>query len=206
MSDIAEIYPLAFTHGRVLERNGRTLTFAVAPVGRVSLPSGRIVACDPLVTLDLEPFVQAVIPGRYIVDLALMREEGKGEQVAMARVRFTSRQPAVWVMALRKGEKLSSLGPGGYFGYTSESGTGAFLDATAFETADFAHLENIDDLLLDLTGNYQPYRYWMEYTLDRRLNVVMFSSGPGAGRYGSYFGIDANGDVCALVTDFNLIS
>jgi hypothetical protein len=205
MSDIAEIYPLAFTQGRVLERNGRTLSFAVAPVGRVSLPSGRIVACDPLITLDLDPFLQAVIPGRYTVDLALMREKGKGEQVAMARVRFTSRQPTVWVMALRKGEKLSTLGPGGYFGYTSESGTGAFLDATAFETADFAHLDTIDDLLVELTGNYQPYRYWMEHTLDRRLNVVMFSSGQGAGRYASYFGIDANGDVCALVTDFKLI-
>jgi hypothetical protein len=205
MSDFADIYPLVFTQGRVLERNGRTLTFTLAPAGRVSLPSGRIVACDPLTTSDLEPFVQAVIPGRYIVDLALMREKGKGELVAMARVRFTSKQPAVWVMALRKGEKMSSLGPGGYYGYTSESGTGAFMDATAFETADFAHHDDIDALLVELTGNYQPYRYWMEYPLDRRMNVVMFSSGDGEGRYASYFGIDDGGDVCALVTDFNLL-
>jgi hypothetical protein len=60
-------------------------------------------------------------------------------------------------------------------------------------------------LLLELTGNYEPYRYWMEYPLDRRMNVVMFSSGEGEGRYASYFGIDAGGDVCALVTDFNLL-
>jgi hypothetical protein len=205
MSDIADIYPLVFTQGRMLELNGRTTSFAVTPVGRVSLPSGRIVACDPLTVADADPFVQAVIPGRYTVDLSLMREPGKGERVAMARVRFTNRQPAVWVMALRRGENLDTLGTGGYFGYTSDSGTGAFMDSAAVETADFASLEDIDELLLALTENYQPHRFWMEYPLDRRLNVVLFSSGQGAGRYASYFGIDADGDVCALVTDFSLI-
>ena len=45
----------------------------------------------------------------------------------------------------------------------------------------------------------------MEYPLDRRLNVVMFSSGQGAGTYASYFGIDVAGDVCVLVTDFQLV-
>ena len=79
------------------------------------------------------------------------------------------------------------------------------LDAGAASQADLAHHEDIDSLLVLLTSNYQPHRYWMEHPLDRRLNVVMFSSGQGAGSYASYFGIDDAGDVCVLVTDFQLV-
>lgn len=205
MADIAETYPIVFTRGRTIERDGRTLSFAVTTAGRVSLPTGQIVACDPLTTERCPPFIQTVLPGRYAVDLALVRSADAAESVAMARVKFTSRQPAVWVMALRKGENPGALASGDYFGYRSESGTGAFMDAGAASQADLAHHEDIDSLLVSLTSNYQPHRYWMEYPLDRRLNVVMFSSGQGAGSYASYFGIDDAGDVCVLVTDFQLV-
>jgi hypothetical protein len=206
MADIADSYQIAFTHGRSIEKDGRLISFAVVPVGRVSLPSGRIVACDPLTASRPGPFVQEVLPGRYEVDLSLLREPGIGELVAMARVRFTVKQPSVWVMALRKGENLKTLAPGGFFGFRSESGTSAYMDANAVSLADFADLDDIDELLVSLTGNYRPHRYWLDMPLDRRLNVVMFSSGKEAGRYASYFGIDAEGDVCTLVTDFRLIN
>lgn len=205
MADIGEIYAVVYSHGRTIERDGRTLSFAVVTAGRVSLPSGQIVACDPLTAGDRAPFVQTVLPGRYPVDLALMRTEKGVEKVAMARIKFTSKQPAVWVMALHKGEDPAALKPGGYYGYKSDSGTGAFMDMKAASQADFAHLDDIDSLLVELTSNYQPHRYWMEQPLDRRHNVVMFSSGEGAGSYASYFGIDDAGDVCALVTDFQLV-
>ena len=204
-SDISEIYPLVYTQGQKLEIDGRTVSFSIATAGLVSLPSGRVVACDPL-TADRPPaFVQAVLPGRYAVDLALARAQNGFEKVAMARIKFTSRQPAVWVMALCKGQDPQTLAPGASFGYRSESGTGAFMDAGSVSQADFAHLEDIDSLLVELTGNYKPHRYWLEQALDRRHIVVMFSTGEGAGSYASYFGIDDAGDICTLVTDFQLI-
>ncbi len=205
MADIAETYAVAFTHGRTIEREDHTLSFSVVTAGRVSLPSGRIVACDPLTAGPCPPFIQSVLPGRYDVDLSLLRSPAAGERIAMARVKFTSGRPAVWVMALHKGEDLKKLSPGGYFGYPSDSGTGAFMDAAAVSQADFAHLDEIDVLLVALTENYQPQRYWMEQSLDRRHNVVMFSTGDGAGTYPSYFGIDDEGDICTLVTDFRLL-
>lgn len=203
--EISEIYPIAYTHGRTLEQDGHSLNFSVATIGLLSLPSGRIVACDPLTASHPQPFVQTVLPGRYGVDLSLVRLENGPERVAMARIKFTSRPPAVWVMALRKGQDPATLSPGGYFGYRSDSGTGAFMDADAVPLADFAGLEEIDALLQQLTENYKPHRYWMEHPLDRRLNVVLFSSGQGAGTYASYFGIDDAGDICTLVTDFQLL-
>jgi len=203
--DIAELYTAAFRQGRTLSDEGRTLTFSVVPIGLLSLPSGRIVASDPLTAGHPEPFVQTVIPGRYLVELSLARDGKGAERVAMARIKFTGRQPEVWVMALNKGQSQSELPAGGFWGYRSDSGTGAFMDANAASRADFAYLDDIDSLLLELTANYKPYRYWLEVPLDRRHNVVMFSSGEGEGSYPSYFGIDEAGDICALVTDFQLI-
>lgn len=206
MADIAKTYEIAYAQGRTIEVDDQTLSFSVTTAGRVSLPSGHIVACDPLTAGPCPPFIQSVLPGRYDVDLSLMRSPGAGERIAMARIKFTTRQPAVWVMALTKGEDLKKLSPGGYYGYQAESGTAAFMDADAVSQADFAHLDDIDVLLVTLTENYKPQRYWLEQALNRRLNVVMFSSGDGPGSYPSYFGIDDEGDVCTLVTDFRLLA
>jgi hypothetical protein len=203
--EINDLYPLAFNPGGTFSEGGRTVTFSVVTAGLLSLPSGRIVACDPLTAGRQAPFVQTVLPGRYAVDLALVQGVNSTEHVAMARIKFTKRQPEVWVMALLKGQSLAELSEGSFFGYRSDSGTGSFMDADAVSQADFANLEDIDSLLIELTANYKPQRYWLEYPLERRLNIVMFSSGRGEGSYPSYFGIDEAGDICTLVTDFELI-
>lgn len=195
----------AFTQGGELRAGGETWRFGVARAGEVSLPSGRIVACDPLVSGPRGPFLQAVRPGRYPVDLALAQDGRGGERVALARVLFTARPPAVWVRALRAGQKEAALAQGAIFGYTAESGTAAFLDADAAAHLDPAAGADIDALLEALTANYRPQRYWLDYPLARKLNVVMFSAGSGEGTYASYFGIDEAGDVCCLVTDFQLL-
>jgi hypothetical protein len=203
--DIRELYPIAFTHGRVLSEGDQRLTISVATAGRLSLPSGRIVAHDPLSAGRPASFVQTVLPGRYAVDLALACRENGAERVALARIKFTDRRPSVWVMALLKGQDPAALPEVGYYGYRSESGTGAFMDADAIPHAGFAYLKEIDSLLIELTANYKPHRYWLDHPLDRQLNVVMFSSGEGEGSYPSYFGIDEEGDICTLVTDFRII-
>lgn len=205
MEHLATLYPLAFGQGRELEADGERWTFSVARAGEISLPSGRVVACDPLVSGPRDPFLQAVRPGRYAVDLALARGATGGERVALARVRFTAREPAVWVMALRRGEKEAALGAGRTFGYTADSGTGCFMDAQTAVTHDLAARDDIDAILEELTANYRPQRYWLDYPAARKQNVVMFSTGDGTGTYASYFGIDGDGDVCALVTDFKLV-
>ena len=203
--DIGELYPIAFTHGHALAEGEQPIFFSVTTAGLLSLPSGRIVAHDPLSAGRPAPFVQTVLPGRYAVDLALARRDNGPERVASARIKFTDRQPSVWVMALLKGQNPAALPEVGYFGYRSESGTGSFMDADAVLHAGFAYLEDIDSLLIGLTANYKPHRYWLDHPIDRRLNVVMFSSGEGEGFYPSYFGIDEEGDICTLVTDFRII-
>lgn len=205
MADLQNNFDIAFTQGGELETSTGRWSFSVAPAGDLSLPSGRIVACDPLVSGLRDPFVQTVRPGRYAVDLALARRPAQGERVALARVRFTKRQPTVWVMALRKGEKEAALGAGRIFGYSAESGTGSFMDVETAVDHNLTARDDIDAILEELTANYRPQRYWLDYPVARRHNVVMFSAGNGAGIYASYFGIDETGDVCVLVTDFQIM-
>ena len=205
MNELAALYPLAFTQGRTLAAEGREWQFGVARAGDVSLPSGRIVACDPLVSGPRDPFLQSVPRGRYPVDLALARAQAGGERIALARVLFTARPPSVWVMALRKGEKEAALARGSIYGYTADSGTGAFMDAETAVATDLSTRPDIDEVLQQLTANYRPNRYWLDYPVARKHNIVMFAAGSGEGRYASYFGIDEAGDVCVLVTDFQVL-
>jgi hypothetical protein len=37
-------------------------------------------------------------------------------------------------------------------------------------------------------------------------NLIAFSSGYGDGRYGSYAGFNCEGDIVAVVTDFNVLA
>lgn len=205
MEGIGERYDNFFTQGHTLERNGRVYGLSVARAGIVTLPSGTVVACDPLMNEPGKPFVQTVLPGRYPVDLALARTAGEGERIAMARIAFTSRRPSVWVAALRKGESHQSMRKGQIPGYFTASGTGCFMDGELAKHADVAGADDIDQLLADLTENYRPQRFWREYAVDRRNTIVMFSTGEGEGTYGSYFGIDEAGDMSVLVTDFRAI-
>ena len=202
MPELIEAYDNAFSPGQTIDLDGRKASFSVAPAGLLSLPSGRIVLCDPLVSGPRQPFVQTVLPGRHLLDLSLLYLPGQGERIAMARVKFTRSEPTVWVVASRKADDVLSR-KGSPF--KSESGTGAFLDESALPLLGFESLENVDPVLEELTANYRPHRYWVDHMLDRRHNVVMLSTGQGPGSYISYFGIDNEGDTCVFLTDFSLL-
>ena len=86
-------------------------------------------ACDPLVSPDVEPFDRRVPDGAFPVLLSVAHFEDDDRRVAGAMLRFTERAPASWVLALRPGEELSALSEGEVFGYPVDSDTGCFMDA-----------------------------------------------------------------------------
>ncbi|WP_228044303.1 DUF4241 domain-containing protein [Streptomyces ferrugineus] len=60
----------------------RTSVPAHSHTGRLDLPTGRVVACDPFVYLgtgDIEPFTVTVGPGRYRVEAAVATLTRPGE-------------------------------------------------------------------------------------------------------------------------------
>jgi len=201
IKSIAQLYQIAFTHGRSWQVGDSIFNFSVARAGVLRLPSGRIVACDPLVSSDKkQSFIQGVRPGKYPVDLALVsRDEDKEERIALARISFTRNAPVVWVKAVVESEQEAGQGVEGH-GYAAGTGTGSFMDAETVDLFQLASINAIDQILDQLMANYRPIRNWLEHPVDERHNVILFTSGYTPASSPSYFAIDAGGDICLLVT------
>lgn len=190
-------------------------TFRCEPrhIATLKLPTGRIVAGDPVVDLSTTPLDVAVPPGEYpvIVAIAPLESEGeRDERIACAMVRFSDAQPVRWSNAAPAGEDQSALKEGEVFGYGVDSGIGCFASAEAAEALD-ARLgedeEYSDHILAEMEKNYLHTRDWASIVPDPATgaNVVAFSSGLGDGFYQSFWGYDAEGGVACLVTDFGLV-
>ncbi len=199
LNTLSKLYQIAFTHGRSWRFGKHINHFRVARAGILILSSGHIVACDPLVSGEREPFVQAVLPGRYPVDLSLARREGeKEERIVLARVLFTKNAPVMWIKAMTAAQ--SEQEEKDVYGYHSSTGTGAFMDAESAARFRLETIIDVDRMLDRLMANYQPVRNWLEYPLTDRHNIIFFTSGFDEGFYPSYFAVDSAGDVCILLT------
>lgn len=95
---------------------------------RLVLPSGNLVACDPLSSLEgIRPFARSVPPGRYRIVLGTLDRD-----VAFACVRFGRAKVARWEPALLSEDEERDEDEGereDTDGYGVESGAGCFVDA-----------------------------------------------------------------------------
>jgi hypothetical protein len=197
-----------FAEGKEVATEIGRVVLRVKPAGDLSVTSGRVVACDPLVSPDVEPFDRRVPDGTFPVLLSVAHFEDDDRRVAGAMLRFAERPVASWVLALRPGEEASLLDEGEVFGYPVDSGTGCFMDA---ETARLV-LSNVDEeefgdaLIGEMEKTYEDTWSWANVELDAGAghNIVAFSTGVGDGLYASYFGLDEAGEAVCLVTDFSL--
>ena len=181
----------------------------VVEAGLLELPSGEIVATDPLVYPEAAPFERTVSAGNYPVYIYKYQERN-----AFAELRFSEKEVVSWELATVPGEDPSTLEEGELFGYGVDTGLGCFMDETT--AMDF------DKLLMDAEGMYfDDVLYDLMYTEEsdfedelvlnhrpwegRSENVMIFESGWGDGFYASYWGLDADGEVVTLVTDFGVV-
>lgn len=202
----AVLFSQAFDPGFTVTPPDGPITLSRIEIGKLGVPSGRIVACDPFICDRIEAFSRRVPTGKFPVQLAVARLSQDDERVAFARILFADRPAERWEMALRPGQTLRDLQPGYIHGYGVDTGTGAFMDAATLApylaaTADEAATMRLVDVL-----NAAPVgtRAWLLRPYGQA-NVAMFSSGLGDGFYASYFGLDSAGRVVALVTDFGVV-
>jgi hypothetical protein len=192
------------------------ITFGQYQVGELVLNSGKLVACDPLVFPDSEPFTASLPPGRYPVILSVAhihkkKEQKHDERVAYAMLRLSQKTIVRWEMATRPGQTLSTLEEGEIFGYGVDSGTGCFMDEEAAQIIDEsiystgAYEESlINRLEGELEKNYRPTWDWAVLCVNQKnqANVIAFHSGWGDGIYASYLGYDSENKIASVVTDF----
>ncbi len=218
MSDASLIerdYSKAFTAD---ELGGTPLERIELP--RLRVPSGTIVACDPWIEEDIEPFEQQVPPGDYRVELAMATvrlERGESQQVpAFVRVVLGETPATRWVMATLPRQSLDELQPGYRYCHGVDSGVSSFMDPLAHEVLldEYADMEgDVDEpaLLSELRAAMRGPVTGRHGAVDIRLedepmtNIVAFSSGAGDGCYSCYWGYAADGSVVELLTDFAVI-
>src|SRR5262245_27108641 len=100
--------------------SGDTITLNLARLGKLYLPSGRLIACDPVIADDL-PFEQVFSPGPYPVDVVIVhilehlspfrslwfrfsRRLAEDMRIALAAVVFQEAIPIRWQPAQITGQ------------------------------------------------------------------------------------------------------
>lgn len=178
-------------------------------LGALPLPGGAVIAADPLVQPDRQPFTRRVAPGDYPVTLYRAQH-----RVALAELRFADGTPARWELALVPGQDVATLKAGEIFGYPVDAGLGCFMDPAAraaMERRDAQEQKRsgysnyYDDVLADDLKDSNLNWVMHRPLPDDPARIAVFSSGWGDGVYASYWGLDVAGRPLRLVTDFGII-
>jgi hypothetical protein len=209
-----------FEDGEFLGALGFDIVIHRRFLGELFLPSGHLVACDPLFALDTEAFSVSLPAGAYPMHLILaeLRDELR---VAYAVVDVQDGQAQRWEIA-----ELPPL-PGSdvldrfeEVGYAVDSTLGAFLDLeTAMDLLNYQQivLPDEDDFERNLWGQIRRRRRHgvgfasLELRRDLKIpvqdqrNLIAFDAGFGPGYYPTYFGFDGDGSLCRVVTDFDVL-
>ena len=181
------------------------LTLSHREIGRLRLPTGRIVAGDPLADPGVQPFARTLEPGEYPVRLAIGRLASGEELLAAAWVAFSDAPVVTWLGATFKGSGTTPKF-GKAIAHIVDSGHSAFLSPEA-ATVLVAKLEDDDysDAIYELIrANPSGDAAVLSWPEHPTLNAVVFST-DSDGVYPSYWGDDAAGRPVVLLTDFGLL-
>lgn len=181
--------------------------------GNIVLTSGKLVACDPLISGDMKELTQHFPVGEYPV---LVHKERDSDCVAYVEIVFSNAAVANWKIATIGDQKISDLQEGEIFGYPVESGMGCFMD---LETQD--GLNHLEKTLFhrkgaDFMGIYEEFFHrhffdengaidqfaFLKPNDDLSGNIFAFETGYGEGFYGSYIAFDNANQPVKIVTEF----
>ena len=226
----------AFEPGaRALDPNEGEITVRLETLpDELLVPTGRIIASDPLYCVETPPLTISVRPGAYPVILCIAQFSGAGEhcmaepgerRIAAAMLRMQSVPAVRWELAICQEERETPAdaeaietaveGEASYSDgtYCVDSARGAFMDEAAivaFLALSGASNEEHEvaawDARVDFLFEYLVEEDHSNLVLDEQsgLNMVIFPSGWGDGKYACYWGFDAHGSPVCLITDFGI--
>ncbi|TPN47845.1 MULTISPECIES: DUF4241 domain-containing protein [unclassified Mesorhizobium] len=166
-------------------------------IGELELPTGKIVACDPLITgLGRPAFSRKVKPGRYPV--MLLQAQGR---IAAAVLRFGTGLPVSWELATFARDR-PPVYESEFLEFIVDDAVASFMDKSLLTL--MTDQEELDDYLADVAWSLD--RFGMDSPMEGNpLNVAMFDTGFGDGGYKSFWGLDATGEPLVLMTDFEVL-
>jgi uncharacterized protein DUF4241 len=183
------------------------------PAGEVHLPTGQVVACDPLVFADgAAPFMVTVRAGTYplYVWVAVLYRDSVEEQrrVAALQLVVSDGTPARYQMATTAGQDLPELGEDSYFGFPVDAGTATLADLTAVRALAEWDYERLDDAYIPAQSPLAPVPGGIYTAVTDEVtgtNVTVVASGWGDGLYPTFIGYASSGEVASFTTDFMVI-
>lgn len=166
-------------------------------IGELELPTGEIVACDPLITgLSRPAFNRKVKPGRYPV--TLLQAQG---YIAAAVLRFNPGLPVRWELATFAPHR-EPFYESEFLEFIVDDAVAAFMDKSVLTL--MSDPEELDDYLADVACSIE--RFGMDNPIEGNpINLAMFDTGYGDGGYRSFWGLDAASEPLLLMTDFEVL-
>jgi len=150
-----ELLNSAYKQSATVESPEGQVAFTRHDLGALYLATGHIVANDPFVCYQADPFTVAVPPGAYPVSVSVA-DFGNDKRVACAMIKFSDSPPARWEMAVVNDEQaagLAGLDAESFFGYGVDAGTGGFMDKSV---ADKAKDKNFEGFYVLRAVNRRP--------------------------------------------------
>ncbi|MET3606774.1 DUF4241 domain-containing protein [Mucilaginibacter rubeus] len=189
-------------------------------MGKLSIPTGKVVACDPLTTPNPKPFTKTITPGQYPVKIYIAKTEKSGDRYAIAKLEFSSEKADRWILATQDGDDISKLtDKDDFLGFPVDAGLACFFDDKVGR--EYRKFENdlmtkhpggniYDDFLAaefkknaKEPNNPNDAGDWVNLKIpNTNDNIVMFQSGYGDGTYPSYWGVTKNNKIVSLIIDF----
>ena len=190
-------------------------------IGEVNLPTGEILACDPLVELgEVRTYLQKTPIGKFPVKIAVVLSEDYGDRYACVKVEFNKNKPIVYELAVTGNEEgMDEAKEDEYYGFGVDAGMGCVADKKAQEEyskywkkleeegADNPYDDIFEELLEDSFKKFPKYQRdggdWANFIIPNSdLNIPVFASGWGDGYYPCYFGYDEKGELCGFYIHF----
>ena len=182
-------------------------------VNDLHVSSGKLIACDPLLTNDKTPFLTKFPIGDFPVSI---HKEKESNCIAYVEVTFSQNKIKNWELALCENQNLKDLAEGETFGYPGQSGMGCIMD---LETQ--VALNDLEAKLYqrkgdDFLGIYEEFFYPYFFDNDgmtkqfalvkpddeRPENMIAFETGYGEGFYASYIAFDKENKPVKIISEF----
>lgn len=172
-------------------------------IGDIEIKSGKIAVCDPLILFDNGAYTEKIDDGNYPV-YVYYHQMLQDNRIAFAEVRFSEEMPIEFCIAHTIDQDITKIADDEYFGFSSESGFGSFMDyEVCKKIAERIKETRKPDSSVKKAINDMYESGGMSFNLSYEdgSDISIFSTGFGDGLYPSFFGYNENKKVVCLITD-----
>ena len=200
-----EILESAFVDGTRVKQYEYELRFSLLEMGKIKIPSGYVIACDPIVMYGRDEFTQKFPIGQFPVQLSIVKINNANERVAYSRIKFSDNDVVRWEFALCPGQDALPINGGKSYCFSVDAGLAVFIDKEAKDVFNKKEHSEWEKVFIDKRlDNQQLYREYYMHEFDG-FNMAAFETGVGDGCYSTYIGYDAQGLPCRLLADFAFV-